>query len=42
MIVATFILHEPLTAMKVYGAIAVLCGVVLTRLESADAEPSEG
>ena len=36
MIVATLVLHEPTTAVKVYGAIAVLAGVVLTRLESAD------
>jgi drug/metabolite transporter (DMT)-like permease len=42
MIVATLVLHEPTTAVKVYGAIAVLAGVVLTRLESAEAEPSEG
>ena len=42
MIVATFFLHEPMTAVKVYGAIAVLAGVLLTRLESADSEPSEG
>jgi drug/metabolite transporter (DMT)-like permease len=42
MIVATLVLHEPTTAVKVSGAIAVLAGVVLTRLESADSEPSEG
>jgi drug/metabolite transporter (DMT)-like permease len=42
MIVATVFLHEPTTAVKVYGAIAVLAGVVLTRLESAEPEPSEG
>jgi len=42
MIVATVFLHEPTTAVKVYGAIAVLAGVVLTRLESAESEPSEG
>jgi len=44
MAVATLALHEPLTAVKIGGAIAVLCGVVLTRLESADAdaEPAEG
>jgi drug/metabolite transporter (DMT)-like permease len=40
--VATFFLHEPMTRLKVYGAIAVLAGVLLTRLESADSEPSEG
>ena len=42
MIVATLFLHEPTTAVKVYGAIAVLAGVVLTRLESVHGEPSEG
>jgi drug/metabolite transporter (DMT)-like permease len=44
MAVAALVLHEPLTAMKIYGAIAVLSGVVLTRLESAEAtaEPVEG
>jgi hypothetical protein len=31
-----------MTRLKVYGAIAVLAGVLLTRLESADSEPSEG
>lgn len=44
MAVATLALHEPLTAAKVAGAMAVLCGVILTRLESVDAEaePAEG
>jgi drug/metabolite transporter (DMT)-like permease len=42
MIVATVFLHEPLTTVKIAGAIAVLAGVVLTRLESAEAEPAEG
>ncbi len=44
MAVATVFLHEPLTPVKIGGAIAVLCGVVLTRLESAEAEaePAEG
>jgi drug/metabolite transporter (DMT)-like permease len=44
MAVATLVLHEPLTTVKIGGATAVLFGVVLTRLESteAEAEPAEG
>jgi drug/metabolite transporter (DMT)-like permease len=42
MAVATVFLREPLTGVKIGGAIAVLFGVVLTRLESAEAEPAEG
>lgn len=42
MVVATLLLREPLTSAKIGGAIAVLCGVVLTRLESTEAEPAEG
>jgi drug/metabolite transporter (DMT)-like permease len=42
MAVATVFLHEPISAVRLGGALAVLSGVALTRLESSEAEPSEG
>jgi drug/metabolite transporter (DMT)-like permease len=42
MAVAAVFLHEPVTAVRVIGAMAVLSGVALTRVESSATEPSEG
>jgi drug/metabolite transporter (DMT)-like permease len=42
MAVAAAFLHEPLSGVRIAGALAVLSGVALTRIDAADAEPSEG